>query len=220
MSINSTGAQKESALKIIETGKVTFSPLYILDGGDLYLKDSILEIIKNYVLDPSFADFNYTKLECSSSTKSVELRDALRELPMLTDKRLLELRNPEKLTASVSKQIIDDIQETINIGENVICLVYGDSIKEEKAGLKKSLSRFALTINCSVYPNDIPRWINIFCQKKGCSIQRNAVNELQERCGLDIMQLSSQLDKLSHYVRDGQITLQDVKIAVNKSFDV
>lgn len=224
----------KSAIGILKSGRIDIFPAYILEGSDGYLIYRILRIIKDAVLDPDFAEFNYTKLECDSSTKIGEICDALLELPMLSDRRLTEIHNTgavrykaaEGSRASASgkspaQELESIVKENLDRSDNIICIVNGGQKSDGRDLLKSLVKSRALTVSCTVYRDDIPKWLEQEALSRGCSLNLRAASELCGRVGTDLAELSSQLDKLCAYAGEGgSITLEDVKAATEKSVEV
>lgn len=215
---------EEQALSIIRSGSVDASfPAYILDGEDEYLIDGVLSLLRAAIIDEGFREFNLTRLECSAKTGYSEISDALLELPMLTQKRLLELHNPHKLRREVIEKTERTFNGTLEQGDNVVCLIYhrepGTSWqnKNNRDKFKTWAKDKALTISCSVNKQDIPRWIEFYLGLKGCSVSRSIVNEIQMRSGSSLADLKIQLDKLAVYAGHEPVTAEDVRAVIRRS---
>ncbi|MGM9992011.1 MAG: DNA polymerase III subunit delta [Candidatus Bruticola sp.] len=213
--------EKEEALRLLETRKIPSAPTYILEGSDEYLTSKVLQLLRESIIDSDFSDFNHTSIDCTNSTKAADLIKALRELPMLADKRLLELHRYQSLSSSTVNKIEDTFKETIKEGSCIICLISHDDIRNSKSKLKTWAQDWAQEISCSISLYAIPRWINHFLKERGCRAESRAVQELQNRSGSNLFELSVQLEQLVIYVGDKQlITVDDVCRTVHKSNEV
>ena len=212
----------EDAMRLLETKKIKEATAYILYGEDEYLISETMHLLRNSVIDADFGDFNYTRLECSGSTKVAELVNALRELPMLTDKRLLELHFYQNLPESTVKKIEKTFKETLQEGSTVVCLVSHNETKKSKSKLVTWAQDYAQEINCTVSAYNLPRWIELYLKDKGCKFKDSkAAQELQNRVGTNLLDLSSQLDQLALYVGDKKIIdTEDVHLVIRPSNEV
>ncbi|MCR4784853.1 MAG: DNA polymerase III subunit delta [bacterium] len=218
MSYPTKGNKGNDALPIIESDTVKSAHVYILEGSDDYLLSGVLQVIRRNVVDQDFLDFNHTVLECSASTKASELINALLELPMLTNTRLLELHNYHKISSDVVKKIEKTFKDTIEQGSNIVCLTALDEAKSVRSRLKTLAQGQSLEINCSIESGQIMGWISYYLKSKQCTIQNTALREIANRGGSSLANLSMQLDKLIMYVGESHnITLDDVKKVVIKS---
>ncbi|MGM9998494.1 MAG: DNA polymerase III subunit delta [Candidatus Bruticola sp.] len=213
--------EKEDAVRLLESGKIESASAYILEGSDEYLTSKVLQMLRESIIDSDFSDFNHTSIDCTNSTKAADLIKALRELPMLADKRLLELHHYQNLSASTVGKIEETFKETIKDGSCVICLVSHDDAKNSKSRLKNWAQDWAKEISCSISVYGIPRWISHFLKERGCRADSRALQELQNRSGSNLYELSVQLEQLVMYVGDKQlITAEDVRKTVRKSNEV
>ncbi|MBQ7501413.1 DNA polymerase III subunit delta [bacterium] len=224
----------KSAISILKSGSIDIYPAYIVEGNDRYLIFRILQIIKSSVLDPDFAEFNYTKLECDGSTKLREITNVLLEQPMLADRRLSELHQTgavkykapdgpktSKERLSLTGELESIVSENLEQGANIICIVNCGQKSDGKDLLKSLIKDRALTVNCTVYADDIPKWLAQEAQSRGYSLNIRAASELCERVGTDLAKLSSQLGKLCAYAGENKsLTLEDVKAIAEKSLEI
>lgn len=212
----------EDAMRLLETKKVKEATAYILYGEDEYLISQTVRLLRDSVIDNDFGDFNYTRLDCHSSVKAAELTNALRELPMLTDRRFLELHYYQNLTDSTVKKIEETFKETLREGSTVLCLVSHDDSKKSKSKLAAWAQDYAQEINCNVSSYSLPRWIDLYIKDKGYSFKDSkAAQELQNRVGANLLDLSAQLDQLMLYVSSQKtISVEDVRQVVRKSNEV
>lgn len=212
----------EDAMRMLETKKIKEAAVYILYGEDEYLISEVMRLLRSSIVDADFGDFNYTRLECNGSTKAAELVNALRELPMLADKRLLELHFYQNIAESTVKKIEKTFKETLQEGSTVICLVSHNEAKKSKSKLITWSQDFAQEINCSVSTYNLPRWVELYLKEKGCKFKDSkTAQELQNRVGTNLLELSSQLDQLVLYVGDKKIIdIEDVRLVIHQSNEV
>ena len=69
-------------------------PAYLLAGHEALLRDDARRALEAAVLAPGTRDFNLDRLEGDTCTPAA-LEDALRALPVLAERRLVLLREPE-----------------------------------------------------------------------------------------------------------------------------
>ncbi len=152
-----------SALSIIKDKKAPKAGLYFLSGASDYLIDRVADIICSQFLDPDFKDFNYTKIDCNSA-KITEITNALAELPMLTDKRVLELINAGALNAESAKAITPHLQECL-AGEQTVIIMHWNGEKKSAGTFKTTAEKMGLKIDCSLKEPEriewqlFPRWL-------------------------------------------------------------
>ncbi|MCR5660895.1 MAG: DNA polymerase III subunit delta [bacterium] len=208
-----------SALSIIKDWKAPDAGLYSLSGASDYLIDKIAEIICSQFLDPDFKDFNYTKIDCSSA-KAAEITDALAELPMLTDKRVLELTNANSINAETAKIITPYLQECLNSAQTIVIMRWCGE-KKTAGNFKTSADKLGLKIDCSLKEPERMEWIKTKLSELGLKASNDIVALIQQRTGSDLLHLSGQLEKLSAFVgKDGAITADIVTRIIKKSTEI
>lgn len=78
---------------VAELGSGRIRPAYLLAGGEPLLRDDARRAIRDAVLARAPADFNCDRLDGESATGGA-LLDSLRTLPVMAERRLVELRDP------------------------------------------------------------------------------------------------------------------------------
>jgi DNA polymerase-3 subunit delta len=93
----------------LETGRVR--PAYLLAGEEALLRDDAIDALRSCVLAGAADDFNFDRLPGESTTPAA-LADALGSLPVMAERRLVLLVEPEGRRGG-SKLLVEAIAEQL-----------------------------------------------------------------------------------------------------------
>ncbi len=195
--------------------------LYLLYGEEKYLISHYTNKLIDVALDGTINDFNFKKFKTSNMSVD-SLEESIEVLPFLSSKKCIVVSDLELEKFSVTeikklKEIVSKIPETtilIISQSNIDASTYKSSkwnsfIKlVEKHGNAvnfKKLSRLSLE-------KQIINW----AKKLTLNISQNSVEKLIEYCGDDLLNLRSELEKLSAFADNGEITEDDIELLVSK----
>lgn len=195
--------------------------LYLLYGEEKYLISHYTNKLIDVALDGTINDFNFKKFKASDISVD-SLEEFIEVLPFLSSKKCVVVSDLELEKFNVTeikklKEIVSKIPETtvlIISQSNIDTSTYKSSkwnsfIKlVEKHGNAvnfKKLSRLSLE-------KQIINW----AKKLTLNISQNSVEKLIEYCGDDLLNLRSELEKLSAFADNGEITEDDIELLVSK----
>ena len=185
------------------------SGAYLFFGDEDYLKAHAIKIAENTVCgDPSFAVFNYMKLDATAYSSSA-LLDALTPLPMMSDKKLVTV-DGLNFSALKAKEVDELVEILENFGDydyNVLIIsVPAELIDEGNLPKRPSgvLNRLG-TVLTPVYFEKISgeklcSWVEKHFAHNGVKASREVCRELIEYSGKSMFTLSAETDKISFYV--------------------
>lgn len=199
----STTATEFLALPQVPPGR-----LFLLAGSDDYLREQVLERLRKALLDPGFAEFNHQVVRCAAGTKLQAVTDALAELPVMADSRLLELRSLEALNAKVAEAALPALHEAVKDPRLALVLTY-----EKATPLANAVAGQALTVTCQVEEKDRAAWARLEQKRLGLQLEEGALEALLERTGGELRQLAAHLEKLTLYAGGetlGKATIEEL----------
>ncbi|MDP3965000.1 MAG: DNA polymerase III subunit delta [bacterium] len=143
----------------------------------------------------------------------------------LSKKRLIVIEN---LGHNSNKALRDSIQDNVSAlpdAENVV--IFWEDGTQTKRGRKKSEPLFGLTAGPGVVIEAFPRltesqmnqWAKKEAASRGAKIGSAALQLMVGLVGEDLWRMNTEIDKLAHYKRGGEITEQDVAALVRAKFD-
>lgn len=191
------------------SGKIDFSPLYIVCGDDDYLKREAVDAFRNIAV-AEYADFNVSTF--SSDGGVGDAIDALYTFPMFDERKIVILNVGEKLAPTDKDAILSYLAQPSETSV-FIAVCDGDTAKTLKH--KKSE-----TVDCSRLDDaSLVRVISeLAAQAPVCKIERDAIDELIERTQGGMARIVGEMAKLKAYV-DGVITKKDVCDMVSADLD-
>lgn len=195
--------------------------LYLLYGEEKYLISHYTNKLIDVALDGTINDFNFKKFKASDISVD-SLEEFIEVLPFLSSKKCvvvsdLEIEKFNVIEIKKLKEIVSKIPETtvlIISQSNIDASIYKSSKwnsfiklveKHGNAVNLKKLSRLSLE-------KQIINWV----KKLNLNISQNSVEKLIEYCGDDLLNLRSELEKLSAFADNGEITEDDIELLVSK----
>lgn len=185
-------AAGEKALRTALRSRV-FDPVYYFFGEDDFLKEASVRELSETAVDPATRDFNLDLLH-GGTVDAAQLDAALGTLPMLAERRVVVLRDVERLRKEARRVLESHLARPAQ--DRVVVLVSGAGVKADRA-----LSGKAVAVEFAPLTGDrVPRWIGYHAQHAlGRGITPDAVALLVEAVGTDLSQLALELEKLASY---------------------
>lgn len=175
----------------IRTGN--FDPVYCLSGENDFRKEEALRQVIGSAVDPATRDFNVDFLR-GSDTDASALETALSSVPVMAERRVVVLRDP----GALKKQPRATLEAYLDnpAADTTLMLVF-QAGAEVPAEIERRCTSVAIE---ALSGERLLKWI--VRQAKtghGTEIARDAAELLHEAVGDDLLELASELDKLSSY---------------------
>jgi len=170
-----------------------YLPLYFLYGEEPYYIDKISDFIEKNVLSEEEKEMNLTVLY-GKEVKIEDVVSAARRFPMFSDYQVVIVKEAQNLKRTFDK-IEYYAQNPLSSTILVICYKY-DKPDGRKKYAKLFNEKGILFESATIYDNQIPKFINDFCQDKKIKIETKAVNMLAEFIGNDLSRIVNEIDKL------------------------
>lgn len=204
--------------KRISSGKIR-GP-YFFFGEEEFLLESKLQAIKKKLIVPDVEDFNYEKLEGKKITAD-EIISSMQAFPMMSDKRLIVVRNCGIFSNSKTGDFTKLSQELENVPD-YLCIVFCEKDFENKK--IKNLEVFEKHGGVVRFdllpPNQLELWLEKQFESQGKQMIMRDISYMIKRCGQSMALLYSEYNKLISYVGERtKITKEDVDAATSKSVD-
>ena len=178
---------------IKDLGEKKYLPLYFLYGEEPYYIDKISDFIEKNVLSEEEKEMNLTVLY-GKEIKIDDVSSAARRFPMFSDYQVVIVKEAQNLKRTFDK-IEYYAQNPLSSTILVICYKY-DKPDGRKKYAKLFSEKGVLFESATIYDNQIPKFINDFCQDKKIKIETKAVNMLAEFIGNDLSRIVNEIDKL------------------------
>jgi DNA polymerase-3 subunit delta len=199
--------------KSLEAGSL--QPAYLIAGEEPLQRDEALAALREHVLAGAPMDFNLDRLE-AASTSPAELIDLLRTLPVMSRRRLVELREPEASRAAGRGfgEALAALIEELGRGSASVLVVIAAKV-DRRTRWVRAVGESA-TIHC-----DPPRgrretaaFIRAEAKRQGVSLARGVPERLAERIGAQPLLLRQEIAKLSLLADpQSEVTLEHVVAA-------
>ena len=203
---------------------------YLLFGGEDYLKYNYSREIAKRVLGGTFDEFNHIILY-GEEFSPTELSQAIFALPMMADKKLVEVRaldfNSMKKDTLLS---LCDVLSTLSENEHTVLIIRADNdlfsagkLPKNPSDVYKELTKFVKPVMLEFpTPSRLKTWILRHFSENGVDFPQNLTERLVEIAGHDMWTLSNEIDKLSAYIKENgktKIDATDIENIVCKTIE-
>lgn len=181
-------------------------PAYLLAGSEALLREDLLALLRQAVLDQGPRDFNHDRLDGDSATPG-RLLDAVRALPVMAERRLVELREPEARRgggAALAEALTTALADLRNQSQTV--LVVSAARIDKRSRWVKAFKAPAVLVTC-----DPPKggrallgFVKREAERSGVPLAPGAADALIEAVGSQLLLLRRELEKAALYAGPGQ----------------
>ena len=205
----------------IKTGAL--APVYILFGEDSYLKKHYSDMIVKTVCGTD-TDFNLQVFEQSADMQNVY--EAVNQFPMMAEKRCVvlndyDIEHADKTEFDRLCEILADVPDTTVFVLRFDSVPFdskkGSKPKKIMASAEKSGGK-AVTLG----HRDEGDLVSMLCRgakSRGCLLSNDNARYMIVSSGGDINTLRNELDKLCLYVKEGEITKENIDFVCSKTVD-
>lgn len=196
--------------------------VYLFTGPEEFIKREALEALRRKILPPGLEQLNDAIVE---GITAQQITDAAETMPMMSDRRILTVRDWAPLLPAKSKNEdteVEWMQKWLdNPPESCILIFY---MRMEQDGRKKMstlLKKKACTVKFDLLTDpELVKWASGRLKPLGKKISSPAVNSLSFMAGRELTRLCGELDKLAAYIGDRtEITPEDVRAIVSASLE-
>lgn len=185
-------------------------PVYFFQGPERFLIEEALDHVKNALIQPDAADFNFDKF----SAKDVEIGMVIEQaqtMPFLSKLRLIFLTDVHELQTEAQKTLLPYLADP----NRSTCLILTAEKLDSRTKFAQALKKQAEVVQFwKLFDNDVPRWIVARANQYGYSMSTYTATELMEFVGNDLRQLENELKKIIAYTSTKDITSQIVQQVV------
>ncbi|MFC1649997.1 DNA polymerase III subunit delta [Candidatus Latescibacterota bacterium] len=193
-------------------GNLSETRVVLLSGEEFQRLERMSEIL-GAVIDKSTRDFNLDILYAEDyKNKQNELLTKLSELimtfPMMAKRRVVVVRDFDKLNKEIAKKASSVIQKT---PETAFVLIEG-----EKASLTPKPKGYFITEKFTIiYEEKLPGWVRTRFKKRGKTISESAIAHLINNAGTILRELDNEIEKVTIVAGESSnIDEEDVKKVV------
>jgi len=185
-------------------------PVYLIHGPELLLREEALSTIADQAVDPGLADFNVDRFE-GARCSVAEVVAAAQMLPMMSERRLVVVRDVGKLKADALKPLAAYLNDP---SPSTVLVLEAEKVDMRRAPFPK-IKKVGAVVECKApYDNQLPNWIISRVRGMGQRISPEAAQFLATYTGSDLSALASALEKASTYAGNGPIDIEAVSETV------
>ncbi|MFA6078935.1 MAG: DNA polymerase III subunit delta [Candidatus Omnitrophota bacterium] len=187
--------------------------VFLFVGGERYLKENALHELKTSLAGDSPAELDY-KVFYGDESSARDILDHLSTLPLFSTKRLVVVRDPERLPREDRSRIAEYIKKPSRSDYIVL-----DSDSDSAINEFNVRSQHVKVMRFESLPDrDMSLWIKKFVASKGKKMDEDAMLLLKEIQGPSLLSISGELEKLITFTgKRKDITIRDVEGLVGKS---
>ncbi|HEY6403187.1 MAG TPA: DNA polymerase III subunit delta [Blastocatellia bacterium] len=172
-------------------------PLYLFEGSEKYLRDQSLKKLLEVGVDEAARDFNFARISVSQGN----LDDALalaRQFPMISARRMVIVTGFESINDD--KQL-EALKDYLRAPAETTALVFVSDALDNRRNITTMLRKACEVVNFDRLDEReaAPQWIRDYVARAGRFIEPQAAAYLVGMVGVDLMRLSTELDKLINY---------------------
>lgn len=197
----------------LKSGKL--QPLYLLIGGETYLRDAAARNITDAALSGTllreFNDVTFSLLTESAMSAIA----AAEQLPMLSDRRVVRVKDFAKLRETEEDILIRYLERPI---DSTVMIFIADELDKRKKLTKVLLSECAVVDFSAVKDAEARAWAKARLEELKTTVDERTLGEIITRVGTDLQTLASELDKLAAAaIGTGHITFEMVDQLIARS---
>lgn len=214
---------KQVDVEVLEASfkEKNFLPLYLFSGEEDFLIDEALDLLVRHAVDESTRSFNLDILYGGD----VDARDVVTRassFPMMADRRVVIVREADKLTSSDSNREIL-LRYVGNPSPTTILVLVLPKADLRLAVFKAFQQNGAVIEYGRLYEEKIPAWVSKRVKAMGRRITEEACQLMPMYVGTSLRDIQNEIEKLLIYVGDKRIIEADDVTAVagmSKQFNV
>jgi DNA polymerase-3 subunit delta len=178
--------------------KNKFSPIYFLQGEEVFYIDLISSSIETHALTESEKSFNQVILYGKEVTIPAVLSNAKR-FPMMAERQVVIVREAQEISdlnkEQGTKLLLDYFSKPVPTTILVFCHKHKTLDKRKELGKKADKYEWMFTFK-KPYQNQLPEFVQEYFSEKGFKAEPNGVQALCEYVGNDLSRLANEIDKL------------------------
>ena len=192
--------------------------MYFFYGPEQFLLENKIASIKKKIVSPDLEEFNYIKID-SSKVSADEIIEALQSVPVMSDRKLVVVKNSRIFENSKSKDF-SRICEELSELPDYLCVIFVE--KELNKNKEKNLSGFKGNVIKFdlLQQSQFELWLEKMFDEQGKNILMRDIKEISQRCGLSMASAYNEINKLIAFVGErNQITSDDVDRVVSRTIE-
>jgi DNA polymerase-3 subunit delta len=181
-------------------------PAYLVVGEESLLRDEALAALRGAVLAGGPQDFNFDRLD-GENTGPAALLDAVGTLPVMAERRLVLLREPERARAG-AKELTDAVAEAVSAlgaAGGAVLVVVAEQV-DRRARWTRAFRDPAAEVRCDPprAGREVVAFVREEAKRQGVAMERGAAELLAERVGPQLLLLRREIEKAALLAGPGE----------------
>jgi DNA polymerase-3 subunit delta len=195
----------------VELAEGRLRPAYLLAGEEMWLREQSLRAIRAAAQGESANDFDFERLD-GERTGAGRLLDALRALPVLAERRLVVLREPEAKKGR-GEGLVEALAGAVPelAGQHQTLLVVVAAKLDRRSAWVRAFAEPAAVVACD--PPKGTKAVAAFAaqeaRRREIPLGPGAADALAEAVGPQLLRLASELEKASLLAGPGQRVMRE-----------
>jgi len=191
------------------------SPLYLLLGSESYLRDAAAQAIADTALSNTLLrEFNEFSFSLTSDAVQSAIA-AAEQLPMMSDKRVVKIKDFVKLRVDDEPVLIAYLK---NPAPSTVVILIADDLDKRKASSKVLLDTCTVVDFSPIKDAEAKNWCKTRLKELKTTVDDQVLSEIIRLVGTDVQTLSTELDKLASAAIDTKkITMELVDDLIGRS---
>ncbi|MDZ4677930.1 MAG: DNA polymerase III subunit delta [Oligoflexia bacterium] len=203
----------DSKLLAQQLDRGQIASLYFLHGEETFMVDESLEKIKEKVLTGGAADFNYSVFYASDADVE-SICDAVETLPMMSQRRLVIVKQAQDLSASELERLTVLVEKPV---ESTCLVLVASKADMRKKFFKLFESKGVMVKFQKPFENQLNPWITYIAKKYSKELSPEAAELLKESVGSNLTDINNELCKAAQYVGErSRIEVDDIRATVSR----
>jgi len=198
------------------------APVLLMHGSQKFLVEESLKEIKKRLQSGPKEDLNYQEFQAEKAELS-EILSAAETLPFISEKRLIVVKESEKLKFKDSAALMSYLKNP----SATTCLVFVAGKVDKRSALYKGIKDYGKIDEYSRFSrSEYLSWINRKFFEQGKKASYKVANLILNSAGQDLNKLEQEIEKVSLYlgeqkeVREEDVNLLIEKTAEDRVFDL
>jgi len=213
-------AKKNTELLLLkkELKEEKLRSVYLLFGDEGYLRDDYEKRIAALVPDAGFPEFNRFVFE-GPDTPLSDYDDALESFPMMTDKKLIIIRD-SRIFKKANEEVKEFWLKRLKEAADDTVIVFNEADADGRGVLYKAAKKAGMAVKFDYQSDaDLVTWVNRQALKARLKMSKDTAQYLVAVADPGLGNLTNEFGKLTAYC-EGSITKDDIDKVVSKAMTV
>ena len=186
-------------------------PAYLVVGEEPLFRDDALRLLRDAVLTAGTEDFNFDRLD-GARIRPAALMDSVRTLPVMADRRLVVLREPEAVTgqAKALTEAIAEVVPSLEESDGVVLVVLAEKA-DRRLRWTKAFREPAVEIRCDPprRGRELTAFLRDEAKRQDVVLEGAAAELLAELIGPQLLLLRGEIEKAALLAGPGEPIRRD-----------